>query len=575
MYYLLRCVGLAVLLVGAFFPTLGLKAAVQSVQSHSLSRQANSLAQSNDEEFEYEDFDFWAEQCLLLRDEQNDAEALIACEKAISLEPEEDNVELWIARGDILFRSGQYAESLVSYNRVVAASPNYSSAIASQCAALYQLQRYDEAVDRCEEALRIDGNWGTGSPALAWFYRGLSLGQLGRLETALASFERALLIEPEDPQAIAARCSVLAELGNTETFAADCTTQDAVTSYEQAIADDAGNVALWVQQGLALEQQGITEVGAYERALTSYDRAVELNPENSIVLARRCDVLNQLENYEAALESCEQAFQGDKRWGSQELVHAWNQHSIALAGLGRYEEALASADRAIAIDASYAPAWNSRAISLWRLNPLDPAALTAIDRSIQLYAESEALLEDTFERTYPGPAILFYRGQILAWFNKGRLLSSITDYEAATQAYIQALDINETVNLRDIQPLTDATVANIWANLAATYLHIDPVQSLTVSQRAVNLDRRSFAGWYNQALALTQLGRYNEALYAYEQAEQVNPNNVEVMTGRGIALAENGQTQAAIETFNQVLNLDPNQTVAQHYLDRLLNVEQP
>ena len=186
MYYLLRYLGLAVVLGSAFFPTLDLKAAVQSMQSNSVSRQANLLAQSNDEKFEYKDFGFWAEQCLLLRDEHNDAGALIACEKAISLEPKKDNIELWTARGDILFRLGQYAESLVSYNRVVEASPSYSSAIASQCAALYHLQRYDEAVDRCEEALRINRNWGIGSPAVAWFYRGLSLRQLGRFKTCVS-----------------------------------------------------------------------------------------------------------------------------------------------------------------------------------------------------------------------------------------------------------------------------------------------------------------------------------------------------------------------------------------------------
>ena len=186
------------------------------------------------------------------------------------------------------------------------------------------------------------------------------------------------------------------------------------------------------------------------------------------------------------------------------------------------------------------------------------------------------LLEYISERTYPDPPVLFYRGQILGWFNKGRLLSSLADYKAAAQAYAQALEINETVNLRGIQPLNNATVANIWANLAATYLYIDPVQTLAASQRAIDLDRNSFAGWYNQALALTQLRRYSEALSAYEQAEQITPNTVEVMTGRGIALAGNGQTQAAIETFNQALNLDPNQTTAQQYLDRLLNkTEQP
>lgn len=570
MYFFPKCASLAVVLVGAFSLMLDLKAAVQNVPSSTSSRHPKLLVQNNSSKFEYENFDFWAEQCLLLRDGNNDAKALIACETAISLEPKEDNTELWSARGDILFRLGQYAESLISYNQVVAASPKYSSVIASQCAALYNLQRYYESIDRCEEALRLDGNWGTNSPAFAWFYRGLSLEQLGRLETALASFERALQIEPEDPQAIAARCNILTELDNTAAFATDCATQNTVMSYERAIADDAGNVVLWIQQGLALEQLG-SEVGAYERALTSYDRAVQLNPDNSMALARRCGVLNLLENYKAALESCDRAFKGDYRWGNRGLLHAWNQHSIALAGLGRFEEALASADRAIAIDASYAPGWNSRAVSLWRLNPLDPNAMTAINQAIQLYAKSEVLLENTFERNYSDPPVLFYRGQILAWFNKGRLLSSIKDYEAAAQIYKQALSINDFVNGRGIAPLDDTAIANIWANLGATYLPLNPAQTFTASLRAVDLDRNSFAGWYNQALALTQLGRHNEALYAYEKAEQVSPNNLDVMIGRGIALAGKGQTQAAIEAFNQVLNLDPSQTVARQQLDRLLN----
>lgn len=558
----------------AAFPVLAVSSVAQALQADASSRSTELLAQDNSVEFEYEDFDFWAEQCLLLRDEQKYTETLTACEKAISLEPKEDNVELWVARGAALFHLNQYSESLVSYNRAVEASPNYSLAIAYQCANFYQLQRYDDAIYTCEQALRIDGNWGNGSPILAWYYRGLALKQLGRLETALSSFDRALLIDPEDPQAIAERCATLSELGSEE-FDSDCGIQETATSYERALVGDSGDIDLWMQQGLALEQLG-AEPGSYQRALTSYNRAIEINPQNSVALARRCGVLNALETYEAALESCEQAFQGDGKWGTGELVYAWNQHSVALAGLGRYEEALASAERAIDIDVRYAPAWNSRAVSLWRMNQTDPDALRAIDQAIDLYTEAEPLLEDTFERTYPDPPVLFYRGQILAWFNRGRILSSMSDYAGAVQAYEQALTIHKTDKVNQTNPLSRATLADIWVNLSAASLHTDPNQSLSASQQAIQLRRDSLAGWYNQGLALTRLGQPEAALAAFQEAERLDPNNVHVLIAQGIALENSGDQQAAIEMFNYVLNLDPNQTIAQQHLDNIMNsIEQP
>jgi tetratricopeptide (TPR) repeat protein len=56
------------------------------------------------------------------------------------------------------------------------------------------LGKYDEAIASQEKALRVNGNWGNGTPANAWYHRGLAQRKLGENETALASFERALSI---------------------------------------------------------------------------------------------------------------------------------------------------------------------------------------------------------------------------------------------------------------------------------------------------------------------------------------------------------------------------------------------
>ena len=346
-----------------------------NVPKPNLPPEALELLRQRPPEFKYENFEFWAEQCLLLRNERDYEKAIETCEKAISLKPRDRNAELWLARGQGLFHLGRYPESLTSFNRVVQASRNYSAAIAYQCAALHQLQKYSEAVDTCEQALRIDGNWGTSTPAFAWYYRGLALREMGRLETALGSFERSLDIDSSFDPAVAERCSTLSNLGlmNPKEFPPTCTIQEAVLYYEKALATYPNDVALLIQQGFALEQWSLEDAN-YERALKAYDRAIQLNPKSSAALARRCGILNQLQRYELALESCNQALAGDARWGSTGLPYVLTQHSIALTGLGKYEEAFASIDRALELDENYGPAWNSRAVTLWQRDQKDLAA---------------------------------------------------------------------------------------------------------------------------------------------------------------------------------------------------------
>lgn len=543
------------------------------------------LSQDNSAGFEIDDFDFWVEQCVALSDEAEFEGALTACEKAISLEPRQDNTELWAARGNALFYLGRYTESLASFNRVVQASPKNSWAIAYQCANFVQLTQYADAVDTCEQALRIDGSWGNSSPAFAWYYRGLALRQMGRLETAFDSFEQALVIDPDDARASAGRCETLSALGQTELFTPDCGIREAVAFYTQALTQYPNEVAILMQQGLALEQLG-SQIGSYEQALTSYNRVIELNPESSIALARRCGVLNQLEQYEAALESCEQAFQHDGRWGANGLAYAWNQHSAALLGLGRYEESVASANRAIAIEPTYAPAWNDKAVSLWHLE--QPAqAKIAVEQAIALYEEQLAdLQQNTFERSNPDPPIVFYRGQALAWFNQGRILTRLAAvqrrgaaaeelYKTAALSYIKALEICTQATAEPIISIAlvnDTTLAAIWANLGAAYLYFDAAQAAEASLKAIELDQNSFQGWYNRGLALSRLQQFKLALQAYDQAEHLSPNNVDVLTARGLTLERKGDLQGAIAAFDQILNLYPDYAIAQRHLNRLVNV---
>lgn len=442
-----------------------------------LVKSNGAIAQSNssDSSLELEDFDFWAEQCQMLAQNRQYEEALAACEQAIALNDDiDETLEEWSTRGAVLVYLGRYEDALVSFDRVLEEQPDYSLVMTFQCMAQYNLGRFEEAVDTCEAALLTDGNWGQRSPASAWYYRGLSLQQMGFLETALESFERAVrlgssnlaegesgpdptdgdqevanpqpgpVVNPpntvEEPLAQAEWCHTLHLLGQGRDDLVSpswelCGLDEAIALYEQALLADPQDSVLWRQQGFALEQRG-----AYERALEAYNQALVLIPDHAQTLARQCGVLNQLERYEAALVACEAALQTVQSRDAHGMAYRLNQHSVALLGLERYEEALAAAERAIAILPDYGPAHNSKAVGLWRIDQ-NFAANQTIQTALQLYAGREEQFEDTFYRPNSDPWPLFYRDYGLAWFNYGRILASqgIQDLEGAAYAYIQSL----------------------------------------------------------------------------------------------------------------------------------------
>jgi len=519
-----------------------------------------TLADSN--KFELKDFQFWYSQCLALSQEKQYTQALPACEQAISLKPKSRNIELWSARGDALYHVGKYVESLSSYNKVLTNAPKNSLAIATQCAALFQLDRYDDAVDTCEKALQINGNWGNTSPSFAWLYRGLALRKLGHLDTALDSYNRAgsrndgFFVKAE-------KCSLIAEMKpfNQEK---DCGLRDAVANYERAVSADASNPKIWIQQGLALEQTGF-----YDQALLSYDQALKLNPLTAFAEVRRCGVLNALEDYKTALESCDRALKSERQWDDFTSAYIWTQRSAALVGLGKSEDALTASDRALEIKPNYPPALTNKAVSLWQLKRYLQSR-DVIKLAVKSY-EEQSNIHETFTRKYPDPPAILYRGWVLAKYNYGRILNSTIFAAQPTtisQAYKDALDTakkyQQVLGLKPEETETLSSfdkriLADINTNLAAVYIASN-TDALTVTNIAINLNPKSFTGWYNRGLALAKNQQYSEALEAYQNAELLSPNNIYVLKAKGMALQNLATYGEAIEIFDKVLEVEPNNT---------------
>ncbi|MGG6296342.1 tetratricopeptide repeat protein [Leptolyngbya sp. AN02str] len=513
------------------------------------------IPQPKSEAFEaLEDVDYWTSLCRLQTNAGVFDKALEACEQAIALEPEDAN--LWAMRSNILLYLQNYPDAIASADRAIRFDEEHSLAITYRCIGYAALDNNEAALDACNEALRTNGNWGGMSPALAWLNRGVILSQAGQLEQAAIAFERTLLIEPTDSLALAYQCRTLIDLGQAQTALASCEAalagngrwgteseamawaeqgrayeqlrnyQRAIAAYDQAIRINPNSAITWAEQGRVLQQ-----LSRYEEALTSFTRATELDATYSLAHLGRCAALNRLNQYEPALEACNLALQGDGRWGELGLAEALDQRSVALTGQGKYEDALASVNRAVGIVPDYAEAHNHRAGILWYLERYSEA-LSANRRALELNPND-----------------------VLAWLNRGVIFRSMQRYTEALEAYDQGLEI---------APYDEA----LWANRSVVLWHLQRYQeAVAAADQAIAINANSAQSWYNRATALSALNRLGEALAAYNRVVELNPQNSEALTAQGLVLIRLSRYPEAIASLQAAIAINPAQPLAQQNLE--------
>ena len=508
-----------------------------------------------------QDFSYWSNLCHLQTDTGVYDQALEACKKAIAIEPEDSGI--WADHSEILLKLKKYPDAIASADQALTFNPKNSLALTYKCMAYEALNDNDKALDICTEALRIDGAWGRKSPAIAWLHRGIILAQKQNYEQAVIAYDRVLLMEPKESITLAYRCASLTELVQYELAMASCTEAvsgngnwgdlsaafawlnqgklltrlgqytEAIAAYDKAIAIDPNSAVTWAGQGYVLEK-----LRRYEEALTSYNRAVQIKADYTMALVGQCKMLNKTRQYEPAAAACDLAIQGDGTWRESGIAEGWTQRSIALTGQGKYEDAMAAANRAVGIQDNYAEAWNYRGVIFWYLKQY-PEAIASIQRAISL------------DPTYAQ-----------AWANQAAVLRTLAQYESALSAYDQAIRI-------------DSQNDEFWANRSVTLWSLSRYEeAVTSADRSVLLNPNSVQGWYNRGVSLYALKQYPEALNAYHKVTELDPENVNALTGTGIVLAQLKQYDEAKKTLEAVLAINPELTLAQTTLQTVIQKQQ-
>ncbi len=525
----------------------------------------DSLAQANFEEFE--DFDYWENLCNLLAASGETEDALAACEHAIELEPKESR--LWAVHSGVLLASEQYPQAIASAEQSLTFNEENSLALTYQCMAYAAMGQNETALDKCNAALRLNGDWGTQSPSLAWRFRGIILDQDDEYEQALVAYDRTLLLEPNDSLTWLYRCEVLVNLREYRDAIENCTNalegdgnwapenpglawyyqglaftrlgdaDRAIAAYDRAVSLTPGHAPSWIEQGWVLQQ-----LDRPTEALTSYTRAVELAPESSRALVGQCATLNQTEQYEAALEACKIAIQGDGHWWDVGAAQAWNQQSHALAGMGNYDEALAAANRAVGIAPTFAAAWSDRSVVLWYLEDYE-SALDSVNQALTL--------DPNFAQAWGNQARI-YRSLGELWAADWNPDAATRYYQQSLAAYTRALELHPDN-------------AQFWANQSVVYWFLrDYDNALTAANQALYFAPTSAQAFQNRGAALVALNQYEAACQSYQRAIELEEENADAWASLGVILVQMNDVEAGQEALERAISLNPEQPLARDAL---------
>jgi Uma2 family endonuclease/Flp pilus assembly protein TadD len=200
--------------------------------------------------------------------------------------------------------------------------------------------------------------------------------------------------------------------------------------------------------------------------------------------------------------------------------------------LGRYEEAIDSYDKALAIQLDFYEAWYNRSIALRKL-----------ERNEEALANYDKVLEIEPDDYW-------------TWFNRGSTLLKLGRYQEAIASYDKALEIN-----------SDFPIAWYIRGRVLFYnleLYTEAINSF---DKALKIELNNPAAWADRGLALYYLRQYEEAIASFNKAVEftqnddkalaVVPNIADTFYNKACCYAMQGNVEQVIETLQQAINLSP------------------
>lgn len=319
--------------------------------------------------------------------------------------------------GNECYKKGHFSEALSLYDRAIAMSPASSAYRSNRAAALTGLGRLGEAVRECEEAVRLDPNYGRAHQRLATLF--LRLGQVENAKKHLchtgmqpdpSEMQRLQVVEKHiskcgDVRRVGDWKSVLREVDAAVAAGADSSPQLFMCRAEAFLKlhqiDDAESVLLHIPKS---EQRTISSsqakffgmlseaysyfvraqiemaLGRFENAVTAADKASQIDARNvevavllkNVRIVARARVRgNDLFKSERYTEACLAYGEGLRLDPSNSVLYC--NRAACWFKLGQWERSIEDSNQALHIQPNYTKALLRRAASNSKLERWEEA----------------------------------------------------------------------------------------------------------------------------------------------------------------------------------------------------------
>ncbi len=355
--------------------------------------------------------------------------------------------------------------------------------------------------------------------------------------------------------------------------------EGAVSAYDEALKIDPDNTTILIQKALELSVLGRVNESSetYERALSLLDENLKKDPNDAKAWQWKATVLEHLNRqnesiaaYEKTLDAFNKAIEKDPK-----DADAWIGKGNVLMNLGMWDEARDAYNKAIEIDPQNWHAWGRKAEVIGRTVGGDiNESLEAYDRTLELIpagnaqelsgywmskAEVLAIAGGRWEEALVAinNSLELDPKSSLKWDMKATILSELDRKDEAIEAYDEGLKQNP----KD---------ADSWLWKAGLLVEMKRYnESLEAYDKAIELipenDTEDLAqSWLSKGWALNKTGRTDEAKTAflkslefYDTSISENADNNRLLQQKGLALFELGRYDEAIEVYDQVLKDPP------------------
>jgi tetratricopeptide (TPR) repeat protein len=242
--------------------------------------------------------------------------------------------------------------------------------------------------------------------------------------------------------------------------------------------------------GVAASQQG-----NHAEGLRFIDAAMQIEGQSASIHNSCGNVLLALQRFDESVASYDKAIAL-----KSDFAEPFCNRGGALQELKRFDEALASYDRAIALRPNYAEAFCNRGLALQELNRFDEA-LASYDKAI-------ALTPDYAE----------------AFYNRGLGLQRLNRFDEALASYDRAIALK-------------SDFAEAFCNRGAVLQELKRLEEALASyDQAIALKPNVAEAFYSRGIVLQALSRFDEALASYDHAIALKPSYAEAFWNRALGM---------------------------------------